>query len=156
MNWENSCYIDESFVIVLELTYKVDILNQPPTASITADISSGSASLTVSFVGVGVEDKKWPSGRNWSNLSHLFEFGVQAHEISPKKRKALMWVDDKTSDFVFVRGTVNHPGIRPEPHLRPAMKAKANTIAKDYNKRMNEQLEKKADKIAAKAGLRKA
>jgi len=61
----------------IELTYNIEIVNQPPTASIQADKTSGPAPLTVSFTGAGVDydgiikSYHWDFGDgNTSNAKH--------------------------------------------------------------------------------------
>ena len=49
-----------------------------------------------------------------SPLSHLFEFGVEAHPIKPKERQALLLGGGKFA------GRVKHPGMSAKPWLRPA------------------------------------
>jgi len=50
-----------------------------------------------------------------SPLGILFEKGVGAHEINPKKQVL------KLADGSFVTGPVRHPGMAAKPFLRPAL-----------------------------------
>lgn len=49
--------------------------------------------------------------------AHIVEFGARRHIIRPRVKK--MEINGK-----FVAGQVDHPGVRPQPFLRPAMDAK--------------------------------
>jgi len=41
----------------------------------------------------------------------IFERGAEQHEIRPKRKKVLHWVDDESGQDVFTRH-VHHPGVR--------------------------------------------
>ena len=41
----------------------------------------------------------------------IFERGAEAHEIRPKRKKFMHWVDDDTGEDIFAR-MVHHPGVR--------------------------------------------
>lgn len=50
-----------------------------------------------------------------SPLGSFFEFGVGAHEITPKRNVLRM------ADGGFVTGPVRHPGMKAQPFLRPSL-----------------------------------
>lgn len=50
--------------------------------------------------------------------AHIVEFGAASHRIRPRAKKSL------ELGGKFVAGTVAHPGIRPQPFMRPAADAK--------------------------------
>lgn len=55
--------------------------------------------------------------------SHLVEYGTEAHEIKPKNKKALAWVEPGATagdDRLIITQHVNHPKVGPRPFLRPA------------------------------------
>jgi len=68
LKWKNPYSIAESYSPTLEIKYKVGILNQPPTASIQTDKTSGPAVLTVSFRGAGLD-------YDGVVISYLWDFG---------------------------------------------------------------------------------
>ena len=55
LKWENTNSIDDSYSSAIELKYKVEISNQPPIASIKANVTNGSAPLTIMFTGEGID-----------------------------------------------------------------------------------------------------
>lgn len=58
----------------------------------------------------------------YGELMGFLEFtGTQAHVIVPVKAKVLHWLDPETGQHMF-RYRVRHPGTRPSPHLRPALR----------------------------------
>lgn len=48
-------------------------------------------------------------------LAHIFEYGARAHTITAKFKTGLL------SFGGIFRYSVDHPGIRPKPHFRPAL-----------------------------------
>lgn len=72
-------------------------------------------------------NKKLP-GANYGNKTYqdLFgwlEFtGTVKHEIVPRRARMLSWVD-KNSGIRRFAMRVMHPGTKPTPHVRPAMRA---------------------------------
>lgn len=81
LKWENP-YHDESENFAFELSQKVEIVNQPPTALIKTDKTSGPVSLAVSFTGAGTDydgvivSYNWDFGdgnsSNAQNITHTF------------------------------------------------------------------------------------
>lgn len=53
------------------------------------------------------------------SISHLVEFGTQAHEIKPRRFPSLFFAG-------LFRKIVMHPGARPKPFMRPALDARAH------------------------------
>lgn len=50
--------------------------------------------------------------------AHIVEFGARRHIIRPRPGKKL------NIGGQFIGGTVEHPGVRPQPFMRPALDAK--------------------------------
>ena len=65
LNWENPSYMEDSSSPAIKLKYKVEIVNQPPIASINSDKTSGSAPLTISFKGAGLDYDGTIVSYNW-------------------------------------------------------------------------------------------
>jgi hypothetical protein len=108
-----------------------------------------------SYVSVGVERKKWPSGRNWGNLSSIFEFGKDtAYIIEPEKASVLKFKGIGGME-VFTPFAV-HPGHPFEPHIRPAFKDTHRKVLAQYNQNVGIKLDKLAREVAAKHFLKKA
>ena len=60
--------------------------------------------------------------KKYYNLMIWLEFtGTKPHIIKPKKAKMLSWIDKKTGKRRFAM-KVRHPGTKPQPHLRPAIR----------------------------------
>ena len=47
--------------------------------------------------------------------------GTRPHVIVPRRAKVLKWVNRETGQDVYAM-KVNHPGTKPQPHLRPFIK----------------------------------
>ena len=52
----------------------------------------------------------------------VLEFGSRGHLIVPKERKTLRFLDG--AEVIFAQ-SANHPGTKPKPHVRPALRALA-------------------------------
>ena len=65
-------------------------------------------------------DDRGPVARIGSNVEYALyvEEGTPAHRIVPRRRKALHWPGAQHPVM-----SVNHPGSRPYPYLRPALAA---------------------------------
>ena len=107
------------------------------------------ASTGTVVVVVGPENKKFDTGRNWANLSHLFELGTSPHEITAKsgKRLSFIW---KGSLFRLRRAEVE--GIKPQPHVYPALSDRKDEVKRRFATRFRERIYVLAAKAAAKAG----
>ncbi len=73
--------------------------------------------LVVGFVGPrpGKEGMVNGKKRNPVRYAHLVEFGTKPHKIKPQSGRTL-----RLGRNLFVRGSVNHPGVTAQPFLRPA------------------------------------
>ena len=61
-------------------------------------------------------------------LFKILEFtGSKPHIIRAKKANALHWIDKQTGGHRFAK-FVHHPGFRPIPHARPAVKTIQNKL----------------------------
>lgn len=56
--------------------------------------------------------------------AHLVEFGTKAHEITPVSKKVLMF----GNRFKRFARAVSHPGSRPIPFMRDAIRAQRNNV----------------------------
>lgn len=64
---------------------------------------------------------------------HMVEYGVLAHLIKPKKKRALAFGGK-------VAPVIHHPGAAPQPFIRPALDAKANEVSETIGVKVNERL----------------
>lgn len=71
-------------------------------------------------------------------------FGTKPHIIAPKVRKALRWPSG--NEFVFAR-MVRHPGTRPDPFLREALRTKKPAIDAIFVRRTELALEEVANAL---------
>lgn len=53
--------------------------------------------------------------------AHIVEFGARRHIIRPRPGKKKLEIGGQ-----FIGGQVDHPGVRPQPFMRPAADSKAN------------------------------
>lgn len=60
------------------------------------------------------------------------EYGTPPHIIKPKKAKALHWKSGSKDIFAKV---VHHPGTRPQPFIRPALREDLPRIVKENVRR---------------------
>ena len=80
---------------------------------------------TVIHISVG--KKKLPGKFNYDNTTYqqLFRWleytGTKSHIIRPRRAMMLSWIDKKSGVRRFAL-SVRHPGTKPEPHVRPAMR----------------------------------
>ncbi len=71
-----------------------------------------------------------------SPLSHLHEYGVKAHPITPRERKALL-ID--RSKFA---GSAKHPGMGASPWLRPAFDSRKQAAQDAIRQKLAEALQR--------------
>lgn len=64
--------------------------------------------------------------------AHLVEFGTKAHEITPKNKKFLMF----GNLFKRFSKKVEHPGSRPIPFFRDAIRAQRNAVKRLLEQRV--------------------
>lgn len=98
---------------------------------------SGSA---VVLVGPRKGFKDIQTGADPVNYAHLVEFGTGPHRI-PDPGTGL-----KIGPIV-IRGTVDHPGARPQPFLRPALDGNKVTVLERYRKKLGTGIEREATKL---------
>jgi len=69
--------------------------------------------------------------------AHLVEFGTSAHEIKPKRKKAMKYGDEFSAKLF-------HPGFHQKPFMRPAFDENADAAITAMGRRLNKWLERKA------------
>lgn len=73
-------------------------------------------------------NRKLPGPYNYDNIRYdqLFKWlefeGTQSHIITPRKASILRFEYPKGSGQIIFRHRVRHPGTKPTPHVRPAMR----------------------------------
>lgn len=68
--------------------------------------------------------------------AHIVEFGAGSHSIRPRGKKRLELGGQ------FIAGSVTHPGIRPQPFMRPAADAKFAEAVKAVENKVRDRLQK--------------
>ena len=71
--------------------------------------------------------------------AHMVEFGTARHWIKPKNRKSLFVAG-------LLRETVDHPGAKKEPFMRPAIDGKAGEAIDAMAAYLRERIPKEIDK----------
>jgi len=89
--------------------------------SIISKLKTYKRNATVIVI-MGPENKKDPqTGENPANIAHLIEYGTAAHKIVPRDIKSTPGMPVGGNEMgVLFRGSVNHPGIKAQPFMRPA------------------------------------
>lgn len=72
-------------------------------------------------------------GNSRAYYAHMVEFGTRAHTIAPRARA--MQIGGQ-----FVAGTVQHPGARPHPFMRPAADEKFSQAVAAVQKKIRDRL----------------
>jgi HK97 gp10 family phage protein len=93
----------------------------------------------------GEVDARVTAGKNQKKddpfYAHMVEFGTTRHQIAPKDKKGLQVGDG------VVQGTVDHPGARERPFMRPAFDTSSDAalaaVAKSLRERIPKELGKK-------------
>jgi len=75
--------------------------------------------------------------------AHIVEFGARQHIIRPRAKKAL------NLGGTFVAGAVEHPGVRPQPFMRPAADTKMPEAVLTITKYIRRRFEKEGIDIPA-------
>ena len=111
LKWENPNHLEETEGFALKFTHKVEIVNQPPIASIKTDIKSKSPAFNVSFTGNGVDydgminSYHWDFGEgnssNEQNPTHSFQ------DIGTYTVTLTVTDDDGSSEIDTMKITVN-------------------------------------------------
>jgi len=82
------------------------------------------------------------TGRNPANYAHLVEYGTAPHKETSEG-------GFKIGNF-FVGKTIDHPGARPKPFLRPALLKNKRHVVDTYGKEAGDGIEKEAAKLLKK------
>jgi HK97 gp10 family phage protein len=87
-------------------------------------------------VGITVGTRRGKSFKK-GYIAHIVEYGAAPHVISPKKKKK-----GKVLKFGggFVTGSVNHPGMKQQPFLRPAWETKKAVVKKAIGEALKKEL----------------
>lgn len=80
-----------------------------------------------------------------SRLAHLVEFGTAAHRIATKTKQVLAFLVGYSR--VYAR-SVQHPGAKEKPFLRPAADAKVGEVVAEIGRVIGDGIEREAVKLA--------
>ncbi len=80
--------------------------------------------------GSGMEARVYLDG-NIAPYGVFIHEGIRAHDIFPKRRKALRWVDG--NKFLFAK-RVRFPGWDPDPFIYDALEANRETIVRIFDR----------------------
>lgn len=75
--------------------------------------------------------------------AHIVEYGARRHMIRPRAKKALE-IGGK-----FVGGEVDHPGVRPQPFMRPAVDSKLPEALLEVTSQIRKRLAKEGIDVPA-------
>lgn len=95
--------------------------------------------VVVVLVGPQTGFKDPVTGANPVKYAHLVEDGTGPHKIAAKK--------GVTIGPLVIRGTVEHPGARPQPFMRPAYDTGKRQVLPIYRKRVLAGIEREAAKL---------
>lgn len=105
----------------------------------------------VAVVGPRFNYKSKTTGLPVWPLAHLFEFGVDPHEISAKDSKILSNINNPAGEEIEVFGaSVTHPGIEAQPFMRPAYDSEKSPALQVFISETRKGIIRKAKELAAK------
>lgn len=102
--------------------------------------------------GSTVEVYVGPSGKP-ARMAHLVEFGTKPHKIRARSGAGMLAIWGGNPAAVVARtASVNHPGSRPQPYMRPAFEGTAQAVLGNIGEAMRRRLAE----ASARAARRKA